>query len=111
MLSTATRPRRPRLHLLAIVCLLFLAASDLSGQELRGTLVGRIADTSSGVVSAATVVATNQDTNVAVRAVSNAEGNYQIPLLNPGVYTISVEMTGFKTFQRKNIEVRIGDRI
>ena len=80
-------------------------------QELRGSIVGRVADSSGAIVNGVTVTATNQGTNVTVRAVSNAEGNYQILFLNPGMYKVSAEMAGFKTFLRENIELRITDRI
>jgi hypothetical protein len=57
------------------------------------------------------VTATNQATNVATRGLSNKEGNYEILFLNPGTYLITSEIAGFKTFQRDNVELRIGDRI
>jgi hypothetical protein len=42
---------------------------------------------------------------------SNAEGNYEIPFLIPGLYRLSAEQAGFKTFVRDGIEVRIADRL
>jgi hypothetical protein len=85
--------------------------APMAAQESRGSIVGRVTDSSGAVMSRATVTAINQSTGVEVRAVSNAEGNYEILFLNPGLYTVSVEAAGFRTVQRKNVEVRISDRI
>src|SRR5204863_479210 len=43
--------------------------------------------------------------------VTNGEGNYMIPYLTPGKYTVTVELTGFKKLVREGIDVRIGDRL
>ena len=91
-------------------CLVILAAPALA-QESRANIVGRVTDSSGAVVPNVTVTATNQGTNVAVHAVSNADGNYEILSLNPGTYRVSAALAGFKTFQRDNIELRISDRV
>ena len=90
---------------------LVMLAPPAPGQESRANIVGRVTDSSGAVVPNATVTATNQGTNVAVHAVSNDDGNYQVLSLNPGIYRITTAMTGFKTFERENIELRVGDRI
>lgn len=92
------------------IYLVTLAASALA-QESRASIVGRVTDSSGGVVPGAKVTATHQDTNVAVHSVSNADGNYQILFINPGTYKVVAELAGFKMFQRENIELRINDRI
>src|SRR5262249_48403707 len=46
-----------------------------------------------------------------VSTTSDAQGNYTIAFLLPGVYTLSASATGFKTVQTGNIEVRIHDRL
>jgi hypothetical protein len=58
-----------------------------------------------------TVKATSTATNVSVSSQSNAEGNYEIPFLIPGTYRLTAELTGFKTFVRDGIEIRIADRL
>ena len=93
-----------------LVCLAMVTV-PLPAQESRASVVGRVLDSSGAVIGRATVTATNQSTGVAVRVVSNSEGNYEILFLNPGLYTVSAETVGFKTFQRKNIELRISDRV
>lgn len=90
---------------------LVMLALPAPGQESRSNIVGRVTDSSGAVVPNATVTATNQGTNVAVHAVSNGDGNYQVLSLNPGIYRITTAMTGFKTFEREHrIARRRSDR-
>ena len=82
-----------------------------TGQETRGSIVGRVTDTSGAVVPAAVVKATHQQRNVTVESSTNAQGYYQILFLVPGVYQVSATVAGFKSFLRDDVEVRLGDRI
>ena len=59
----------------------------------------------------ATVTATNIETNVPSATTTNGEGDYSILYLTPGMYTLSVELSGFKKMSREGLEVRIGDRL
>ena len=54
---------------------------------------------------------TNEETNVAQSVVSNDEGNYVVPFLMPGRYTVSTEMPGFKKSVRKGIVVQVRDKL
>lgn len=85
----------------------FLAA----GQESRGFILGRVTDPSQASVAGAKVTATNLNTNTAFSAVTNAEGNYEIPYLLPGIYTVAAEVAGFTKSLRENIEIRVADRL
>ena len=89
----------------------FVLYSVCPAQETRGSIRGRVSDTSGAVIPSAAVRAINSATNVAVSSQSNAEGSYVIPYLLPGTYTLKAELAGFKTFVRENIEIRINDII
>ena len=91
-------------------CLFLLATLTLPAQEFRGTITGRISDPSGAGVPA-TVTVTNVATNEESRATAADSGDYTIPFLKPGKYTISVEAQGFKRATREDIEVRVDDRI
>lgn len=91
---------------------MFLAASAASfAQEFRGAVLGRVTDPSGAVVVGAGVSVVNEETNVRVDAKSNAEGNFNVPFLLPGKYTVRVEAEGFKPSVRPGIVVQINDRI
>ena len=88
-----------------------MAAAAMQAQETRGTIRGRIVDSSGAVIPNVKVGATNLATNVTVSTSSNGEGNYEIPFLLPGRYRLNAELTGFKAYRRDGVEVRIGDRL
>jgi hypothetical protein len=69
-------------------------------QGIRATLTGRIIDQSGAVVPNARVTMTNTGTNETRVVVSNTDGDYTIPQLPPGDYSLSVELRGFKKMGR-----------
>ncbi len=90
-----------------LIFALFLVTEGLFGQEYRGSLSGRVLDPSGAAVPGAHMTLTNTATNVRLTTDTNAEGNYTIPYLQPGTYSLRAERSGFKTFERSPIEVRI----
>jgi hypothetical protein len=97
-------------HAAMAVLVLSLAVTGVA-QEFRGTILGRITDPTGSVVPAASITITNQDTQAKYAAASNANGNYSIPFVTPGTYSVSVAVPGFKAVVRPGILVRINDRI
>jgi hypothetical protein len=83
----------------------------LPAQEVRGTLLGRVTDRTQAVIVGAKVEALNVDTGVRYIAGTNETGDYLLPFLIPGSYTLSVESQGFKKFTRPGIAVRVNERI
>src|SRR2546426_6764703 len=95
-----------------VMGLLFAACIEVaSAQESRATIIGRATDPSGAVLSGANVKATNIATNASVETVTNDSGSFEMPYLLPGVYTVTVEMAGFKRAVRESVQLRIGERI
>ena len=92
-----------------VVCALF--AVPIWAQDARGTILGRITDSTGAVIPGVDVRATNIATGVAVSAKTNPSGNYSLPYLLPGTYVINAEMKGFKRFVRDGVQVRISDAV
>jgi hypothetical protein len=71
----------------------------LSGnaQEFRATLTGQVTDPSGAVITGAKVAAVNDDTKTTYTAVTTARGDYYIPYVLPGTYTVTVMSGKFKT--------------
>jgi hypothetical protein len=80
-------------------------------QEYRGTILGRITDPSDAAIVGASIEVQNVETNVIMRASSNEAGNYQVPFLLPGEYTLRVTHAGFKRVERKGIRVLINQPV
>jgi hypothetical protein len=100
-----------RVNVFASLPLLVAAAQLAWSQESRGTILGRVTDTSGSVVSGANVQVANKATGVTVPGTSNEDGNYFFPYLIPGIYQITVEKAGFKRAVRDGIQVNINDRL
>lgn len=88
-----------------------VATVPLGAQEFRGAILGRITDPSGAVLPGAKIIVLDEQTNVRVEAQSNDEGNYLIPFLLPGRYTVTVEASGFKKAVREKVIVQVQDRI
>jgi hypothetical protein len=90
------------------VTLVSMAAGALPGaaQTTFGTIRGTVFDPQQGIVPGATVVATDETTNVSREAQSDAEGLFEIPNLRPGTYTVSASLSGFKKTQTTGLVLR-----
>lgn len=78
-------------------------------QDFRGGIRGTITDATGGVLPGVTVTVTNADTKIAQTAVTDDKGLFEVLYLNPGTYTVSAELSGFRTVVRAGNEVRVGD--
>jgi hypothetical protein len=67
-----------------------------SQAQAVGAIVGTVTDPTGGVVPNARVTATRVDTQVSQSTMTTSSGNYAIPNLPVGTYTVAAETTGFK---------------
>jgi hypothetical protein len=94
------------LGVLALLC-----AALLLAQQDTGAMTGTIVDSSGAAVPGAEVTVKNQNTAATFTAVTDGSGLWRAPQLTPGVYDLSVAAKGFSTLVRKDVEVRVADRI
>ena len=92
--------------ILAVLGLVFLCACALDAQEVTGTILGTVTDTTGAIVPHAKITVTNTDRNAVMRTV-NADNNgyYVAPLLPIGHYAVAITAAGFKTFSKTDIEL------
>ena len=83
----------------------------LAAQEARGTLLGRVTDSSDALIVGAKVEILNLETGVRFTSTTNRTGDYIFPLLVPGTYSVTAEHPGFKTYTRSGIAVRVNDQV
>jgi hypothetical protein len=91
--------------------LLVLASFGVaSAQETTtGSVAGQVLDPQGqAVVGAAVSVVSEQGTKTFM---TDAAGHYFAPYLTPGVYAVRVKMAGFAEVERKNLNVRLGQRV
>ena len=90
-----------------IAFFILLNACPLQAQTVTATLVGTITDKSGAVVPGAKIVTTESGTARVHAATSNDSGNYSIPDIAPGQYTITVEAAGFSREVRQNVDILV----
>lgn len=93
-----------------LLCLLGIASVGW-GQGTLGTITGLVSDSTGAVIPSADIVATNSATGVRIQTKSSSTGNYVIPNLQVGRYSVSATVTGFKSYTRSNIALSTDENI
>ena len=97
--------------LLAAALLIAAAPALLHAQEVTGTILGVVTDSSGAVVPGAKVIITNIDRGAVERTVpTNKAGDYTAPLLPVGHYTVTVEAPNFKKITEDGIILNVNDK-
>jgi hypothetical protein len=98
-----------RRGLFAVMALLTLVAPAMAQQ--RASVDGRVVDPDGLALPGATVTIVNQATGL-TRAVTTAEtGAFVIPNLEPGTYTVTVEMPSFNSLKRADLALTAGSSV
>ncbi len=97
-----------KLFCVAIVacCCSVALNAQVSTAELNGTVV----DQRGAAVPNAKVTVTQADTGVSRQTVADSAGNYLFAALQPGVYNLSAEASGFKRVVQNGLELQINQR-
>ncbi len=96
------------------LCLAVLSlglATSAVAQSVSGTILGTVTDSTGAVVAGAKVTIVNEGTGLTRTVIADANGEYTAPALPTGHYTITSEMTGFKTVALSNVEVGVDQRV
>ncbi|HEX9500847.1 MAG TPA: carboxypeptidase-like regulatory domain-containing protein, partial [Thermoanaerobaculia bacterium] len=80
------------------------AQARLTAADIQGT----IQDQTGAVLPGVTVTATNNATNQSRTAVTDKDGHFYIGALQPGVYSVTVDLAGFASQTRKGLRLMIG---
>ena len=94
-------------RLLLALAILFINGVGALAQT-TAQLNGRITDPSKAVVAGVRIGVINVDTSIRRDTISNSEGYYSFPLLQPGAYRIEVQMQGFKPLAMGGIVLETG---
>jgi len=97
---------QPRHFLVLLVLALF--TSPLVAQERYGGLTGIVTDSTKAVVPGATVTITNKTTGVARTVVTGTDGSYRLQDLEPGRYSVAIELQGFEKVVNDDVIVLLG---
>lgn len=90
--------------------LVALAAFTAYGQEVTASLSGTVKDATGAVIVGATVNAREVDTNQSRTTITIETGHYEMRLLRPGDYVLTISQAGFKTYERTGIRLEVAQR-
>ena len=93
---------------LTVALLVWLIAAPLRAQE--ATVTGRVADSTGAVVPGASVTLTSTATRVAAETVTNAQGLFSFPSTSPGLYSVTVTLSGFASAKVDEVRVEVAER-
>ena len=80
--------------------LVLLLSATLSAQTTTGTISGRIVDSQGLALPGVTVTVTGPNLQGTLTVVSTENGDYIIPRVPPGTYTVNFELSGFERQQK-----------
>jgi len=96
---------------IAAFALIQFVGTPARAQIFTGSISGTVVDTSGGSVPQAALALKQTGTGLALQTESEANGRFVFPSVEPGEYTLTIEKTGFKTFEQKGIALQTGERL
>jgi hypothetical protein len=93
-------------RVLFVVALCLAAVPALAQQQ--ASISGRVVDASALGLPGATVTVTSQSTGFTRTVVTAETGGYAVPNLEPGIYTILIELPGFSSVRRPDVQLTAG---
>ena len=97
--------RRALAGLFALAC---IAPAVARAQQGTADIRGRVADQQGGTLPGVTIVVRNEQTGMFRQVVSGPDGSFLMSAMNPGVYSITAELSGFKTYAAKGVLLEVG---
>src|SRR5262245_39282417 len=88
-----------------------LGSLPARAQVITATLYGVVHDSTGAILPGATVVVTHQGTNLVRETVSDERGEFALPALPPGPYSIKIELSGFKTYNSQGLALGSGQTV
>src|SRR5437763_2177833 len=86
-------------------------AASVASAQVTGSIAGTVRDASGAVLPGATVTVKGAALQrESVTTTTSPEGTYRVPLVPPGAYDVSVELSGFSAQTRRSVEVAINQQ-
>jgi Carboxypeptidase regulatory-like domain/TonB dependent receptor len=109
--SSQDRRSTASLRLFFGACTLLLFSVSGLAQSTTGRILGTLTDQSGAAVAGATVVVTDIQRGTSRTVTTDESGYYALPDLPPGTYKIHVEVRGFKTVERPNVQIEVASDV
>src|SRR5467141_1485054 len=99
------------LQVLGVMFGVLLLCLPAFSQGSSGRIVGTITDANGGAITGATVTILDVQRGTSRPLTTDESGAYNAPNLTPGTYKVRAEFKGFKTTERQNIVLEVGQEI
>src|SRR5690348_18429315 len=76
-----------------------------------GQIRGAVKDPAQAVVSGSQITLTNQQTKAKITAISDGQGVYKFPSVQPGTYVVGADVKGFKPIVSSELKVAAGQTV
>jgi hypothetical protein len=106
-MSPSTSRVKVLLLFLALVC----CCQSANAQGLTGQISGILTDPNGGVVPNAKIEVINAETARVVTTSSDSDGNFIVPQLLSGRYTLVITASGFKRFEQTGVILTANERV
>jgi hypothetical protein len=93
-----------RSRCIAVAIALIVASGLASAQSYQGAMRGQVRD-AQGVIPGVEVTLVNENTNATRTVTANEVGDYSFPSVLPGTYSVRAVLPGFKTEERRGLQV------
>jgi hypothetical protein len=88
-----------------------LLSSLMFAQGDRGAITGTVSDPTGAVIAAAPIELRNSNTGATYTTTSTSTGNFTLPQLPAGSYSLTATASGFKKYVRENLGVEVAQTI
>lgn len=95
----------------ALMLLLMLHSFPAVAQLNSGTIFGSVTDPIHAMLPGAVVTATAPDIGMTRSTTTNSAGDFVLPNLPPGTYTITVEVSGFSKLSKSGVYLNAADKL
>src|ERR1700740_2320488 len=90
-----------------VLLTLAAATAGLAQGSYEAQVRGTVTDQSGAIVANATVIITNDATNISQTAHSDEHGQYFFTGLRPAVYTVKAQVSGFRVSEKTNVLLQV----
>jgi hypothetical protein len=91
-----------------LFCAVLLLTNHVYAQRTTGDLLGVVRDSSGAVLPGVTVSVTGPNIPRAQTTITAENGSYRVGNLPPGTYTLTLELSGFRTAVLQGLRVNVG---
>jgi Carboxypeptidase regulatory-like domain/TonB dependent receptor-like, beta-barrel/TonB-dependent Receptor Plug Domain len=100
--------RLNKLHLLALLALLFAAAFAMAQGIVTGSISGTVEDAQGAIVTNAKITAKEVATNREYSGETSSSGSFTLRALPPGTYIVTIDSPNFRKYENKAVVVSVG---